>query len=415
MTPKSIPGVAPRRLRLIGIIAAVAAIGLAVYGIADRARSKQEVQIWTNEQAIPTVTLVQPQQGPSEGELVLPGNVSAFYAGSIYGRVSGYVKDWYDDIGAHVKKGQVLAVIDSPDLDQQLAQARADLIRAQANEQLAQVTYERWKTLSKQNIVSQQAKDEKFGDASAKTAAVQAAQANVARLEAMTSFKNLTAPFDGIVTARSVDIGDLVDAGGKTGKALFVVSDVPMMRIYVDVPQAFLGEMKESLKATLRLPGIDETFQARLLTTSNAVSEQSRTALVQLLADNPDGKLWPGAFTDIPSDPNVLRVPTTALIFGPHGMQVAKVDGQNKVVLSKVQLGRNLGNYVEVSSGVSLADRIIDSPQETIAPGDTVRIVSAPDQGGVRRPARFHRSGTRGRQGLGASPLHPEGPGNVTR
>jgi RND family efflux transporter MFP subunit len=396
MTPKFIPGVAPRRLRLIGIIAAVAAIGLAVYGIADRAKSKQEAQIWTNEQAIPTVTLVQPQQGPSEGELVLPGNVSAFYAGSIYGRVSGYVKDWYDDIGAHVKKGQVLAVIDSPDLDQQLAQARADLIRAQANEQLAQVTYERWKTLSKQNIVSQQAKDEKFGDASAKTAAVQAAQANVARLEAMTSFKNLTAPFDGIVTARSVDIGDLVDAGGKTGKALFVVSDVHMMRIYVDVPQAFLGEMKENLTATLRLPGMDETFQARLLTTSNAVSQQSRTVLVQLLADNPDGKLWPGAFTTahfhIPSDPNVLRIPATALIFSPHGMQVAKVDKENKVVLRKVQLGRNLGNYVEVSSGVSLSDRLIDSPQETIASGDTVRIASAQDQSAARRPMEQARA-----------------------
>ena len=390
MTPQSIPAVAPRRLRLIGIIAAVAAIGLAVYGIADRARSKQEVQIWTNEQAIPTVTLVRPQQGPSEGELVLPGNVSAFYAGSIYGRVSGYVKDWYDDIGAHVKKDQVLAVIDAPDLDQQLAQARADLVRAQADKQLAQVTFDRWKVLATQNIVSQQAKDERYGALGARTAGVQAAQANVARLEALTAFKNLTAPFDGIVTARSVDIGDLVDAGGKGGKALFVVSDVHMMRIYVDLPQAFLGEMKENLKATLRLPGIDETFPARVLTTSNAVAENSRTVLVQLLADNPDGKLWPGAFTmvhfHIPSDPDVLRIPATALIFEQHGMQVAKVDAENKVVLSKVQLGRNLGNYVEVSSGVSLADRLIDSPQESIASGDTVRIASAQDQSTAGRP-----------------------------
>lgn len=397
MTPKSLPAVAPRRLRLIGIIAAFAATGLAVYGIADRAKSKQEVQIWTNEQAVPTVTLVQPQQGPSEGELVLPGNVSAFYAGSIYGRVSGYVKDWYDDIGAHVKKGQVLAVIDTPDLDQQLAQARANLVRAQADEQLAQVTYERWKVLAKQNVVSQQAKDERYGALGARTADVQAAQANVARLEALTSFKNLTAPFDGIVTARSVDIGDLVDASGRqTTKALFVVSDVHMMRIYVNVPQAFLGEMKENLTATLRLPGIDETFQARLLTTSNAVSEQSRTALVQLLADNPDGKLWPGAFTEvqfhIPSDPNVLRIPATALIFGPHGMQVAKVDAENKVVLRKVQLGRNLGNYVEVSSGVSVSDRLIDSPQETIAPGDAVRISSAQDQSAAGRPIEQARA-----------------------
>jgi RND family efflux transporter MFP subunit len=273
-----------------------------------------------------------------------------------------------------VRKGQVLAVVDVPDLDQQLAQARADLVRAQADEQLAQVTYDRWKVLAKQNIVSQQAKDERYGAFGARTAAVQAAQANVARLEALDSFKNLTAPFDGIVTARSVDIGDIVDASGrKTSKALFVVSDVHMTRIYVDVPQAFLGEMKEGLKAALQLPGMGETFQARLLTTSNAISEQSRTALAQLLADNPDGKLWPGAFTTvhfhIPSDPNVLRVPSTALIFGPHGMQVAKVDEENKVVLSKVQLGRNLGNYVEVTSGVSLSDRLVDRSRRAIRCG----------------------------------------------
>jgi membrane fusion protein (multidrug efflux system) len=169
-----------------------------------------------------------------------------------------------------------------------------------------------------------------------------------------------------------------------------------MMRIYVDVPQAFLGDMKENLKATLQLPCLDETFQARLLTTSNAVSEQSRTGLVQLLADNPDGKLWPGAFTmvtfHIPSDPKVLRIPATALIFGPNGMQVAEVDEENKVVLRNVQLGRNLGNYVEVASGVSLSDRLIDSPQETIAPGDTVRIASAQGQSAAGSPMEQARA-----------------------
>lgn len=397
MISKSIPAINPRGLRLTGVIAGAVAIGLALYGIAGRARTKHELQSWTNEQAIPSVKLVAPQLGPGETELRLPGNVSAFYAGKIYARVSGYVKDWYDDIGAHVKKGQVLAVIDAPDLDQQLAQARADLVKAQADEQLAQVTYDRWKVLAKQNIVSQQAKDERYGALGARTAAVNAAQANVARLEALASFKNLTAPFDGIVTARSVDIGDLVDASGRgTSKALFVVSDVHTMRIYVDVPQKFLGAMKENLQATLQLPGMDETFQARLLTTSNSVAEQSRTALVQLLADNPDGKLWPGAFTmvtfHIPSDPNVLRVPATALIFGPHGMQVAKVDEENKVVLSKVQLGRNLGNYVEVTSGVSLSDRLIDSPQETIAQGDTVRIASGRDLSVAGHPVEQARA-----------------------
>jgi RND family efflux transporter MFP subunit len=390
MSSESISVAAPHRLRLIGVVAGVAAICLAVYGVADRARSQQEVQAWTSEQAIATVRLIKPQLGPSEGELVLPGNVSAFYTGSIYARVNGYVKDWYEDIGAHVKKGQVLAVIDSPDLDQQLAQARADLVRAQANQQLANITYGRWEALSKKNIVSQQAKDEKYGDAMAKAADVQAAQANVARLEAMTSFKNLTAPFDGIVTARSLDIGDLVNAGGKTGKALFVVSDLHAMRIYVNVPQTFLVDMKKGLKASLQLPAMDQTFEATLFTTSNSLAEQSRTALVQLLAANPDGKLWPGAFTmvhfHIPSDPNILRVPTTALIFGPHGMEVAKLEGQNKVVLSHVQLGRNLGNTVEISSGISLTDRIIDSPQETIASGDSVRVADVPGQSSTVRP-----------------------------
>src|ERR1019366_2612393 len=226
---------------------------------------------------------------------------------------------------------------------------------------------------------------EDVGMALAAAADVLSAQANVARLEALTSFKQLTAPFDGIVTARSVDIGDLVNAGGKAGKALFVVSDVHIMRIYVEVPQAFLGEMKKNLKATMQLPGVDETSEAALLTTSNAVSEQSRTALVQLLAANPDGKLWPGAFTEVhfhvPSDPNILRIPATALIFGPHGMQVAKVEGQNKAVVSQVQLGRNLGSEVEIVSGVSVSDRLIDSPRETIASGDTVRIADAPGGG----------------------------------
>jgi RND family efflux transporter MFP subunit len=284
----------------------------------------------------------------------------------------------------------VLAIIDSPDLDQQLAQARADLVRAQANQQLADVTYERWKTLSKQNIVSQQTKDEKYGDAMAKGADVQAAQANVARLEAMTSFKNLTAPFDGIVTARSLDIGDLVDAGGKTGRALFQVSDVHTMRIYVNVPQAFLGDMKEGLKATLQLPGMDETFQATLLTTSNSVSEQSRTALIQLLADNPDGKLWPGAFTEvhfhIPPDPNILRLPATALFFGLQGMQVAKVGAQDKVVLDRVQLGRNLGNEVEIVAGVAISDRIIDNPLNHLRPAKRYGLLALQAMG--RQPAR---------------------------
>jgi len=383
MTIEPVQTVKPRRVVVIGCIAAVSAVGLAMFGISVRARSMQELTTWTDEQARLSVRLVKPERGPREEQLVLPGTVSAFNTGAIYARASGYVTAWHKDIGAHVKKGDVLASIDSPELDQQLAQARADLASAQANERLAQVTSERWQALARRNIVSQQAKDEKNGDALAKSAATQAAQANVARLEAMTSFKKLTAPFDGIVTARSVNIGDLVNAGGIAGKALFQVSDLHEMRIYVNVPQAFLEEMKASLKATLDLPGKDEAFEATLASTSNAISENSRTALIELLAENPEGKLWPGAFVEvhfhIPAAAHSLRIPTTALIFGPHGMRVATVGAGDKVVTKEVRIGRNFGNEVEVRSGLTPSDRVIDAPQESIAAGDAVRIADAKD------------------------------------
>ena len=184
---------------------------------------------------------------------------------------------------------------------------------------------------------------------------VEAQQAAVGRLEELTQFEQIKAPFDGIVTARSVDIGDLVNAGGKSGKPLFQVSDIHEMRIYVDVPQAYLAEMKPGLEATLEMPGMEQTFAAKLVSTSNAIAENSRTALVELQADNPDGKLWPGAFTEvhfhIPSDPDALRIPATALVFGPHGMSVAALDADDKVELKKVTLGRNLGDSVEVAPG----------------------------------------------------------------
>ncbi len=381
MTSKPNPTATRRRVLLISSVIGVAALGLAISGIVDRARSKQELIALTNEQAIPTVRLVQPAHGPSEQQLVLPGDVSAFNTGAIYARASGYVTDWFQDIGTHVKKGQVLATIDSPELDQQLAQARADLASARANEKLAQVTLERWKSLAAKSIVSQQAKDEKDGDAVSKAAAVAAAEANVARLEALTSFKALTAPFDGIVTARSVDIGDLVSAGGTIGKALFQVSDIHRVRIYVNVPQAYLREMKPGLRAVLELPGSDETFEATLTSTSNSISENSRTGLVELQADNPNGRLWPGAFAEvhfhIPSDPSTLLIPATALVFSPDGMSVATVSADGKVMSKKIRIGRNLGNDVEVIGGLSASDQIIDSPQESIIPGDIVRIAES--------------------------------------
>jgi RND family efflux transporter MFP subunit len=368
-----------RGVLLTGAAIAIAAAATATVGISNRARSVQEVTRWTDEQAIPTVAVVTPTVAPAQDELVLPGNIEAFYTGLIFARASGYVKEWYENIGAHVKQGQVLAVIDTPDLDQQLAQARADLTTAQANEKLSNVTADRWQTLAERNIVSQQAKDEKVGDLQAKIATTQAAQANVARLESLQSFNQLVAPFDGVITSRGIDIGQLVTAGGNSGRPLFTVSDIRRVRVYVNVPQAFLAGLKPGLAASLVLPQFpSETFPAKLATTSNAVTPDSRSALVELQADNPEGKLWPGAFAEVhfhlEAKEQVLHVPATALFFGPRGVEVALLTPDGRVNMSKVQLGRNLGREVEVLSGLAPDTTVIDSPPESLTAGQAVRI-----------------------------------------
>ena len=393
--PESVRSPNPRRVLLVACVVCAVAIGLAAFGIADRAKGNQELAAWTDEQAVPTVRLIEPQRGPNEEDLVLPGNVSAFYTGSIYARASGYVTAWEKDIGAHVKKGETLAVIAAPDLDQQLAQAKAQLVQlqaavqqAQANADLGRVTDQRTSRLVAQGWTSAQQGDTDRLTLASRVAALDVARANVeaqqaavGRLEQLTQFEQIKAPFDGIVTARSVDIGDLVNAGGNSGKPLFQVSDIHEMRIYVEVPQAYLSDMKPGLEATLELPGTQKTFAATLVSTSNAIAENSRTALVELQAANPDGQLWPGAFTEvhfhIPSDPDTLSIPATALVFGPHGMSVAVVKSDDRVELKKVMLGRNLGDNVEIRSGLDIADRLVDSPQESLQSGDSVRVAGA--------------------------------------
>ncbi len=367
------------RILVIGVFIDIAAAATAAIGISKRAKGVQEIARWTDKQAIPTVAIIKPESAPGQQELVLPGTIDAFYTGSIYARASGYVKEWYQDIGANVKKGLILALIDTPDLDQQLAQARADLLTAQANQKLASVTADRWQVLATRDIVSQQAKDEKVSDLQAKIANVQAAQANVARLESLQSFNRLIAPFDGVVTARSVDVGDLVAAGGNSGKPLFKVADIHQMRVYVSVPQAFLGDLKPGLGAALALPQYPgKTFPATLVTTSNSLATESRSALVELQADNLDGRLWPGAFAEVhfhlESKANVLRIPATALFFGSRGMEVALLTPDGRVSLSRVELGRDLGNEVEVLSGLPPSASVIDSPPESLTTGQIVHI-----------------------------------------
>ena len=385
----------PLRVLLFLAVFAVGAIGLAVTGITDRAKSRQEVATWTNEQAVPTVRLVRPERGPDQQDLVLPGNVAAFSTGSLFARASGYITVWHKDIGAHVTKGETLATISAPDLDQQLEQAKGQLIQlqaavqqAQANADLGRATDQRTAQLVVQGWQSKQQGDNDRLGAASQLAALAVAKANVVaqqsavkRLQELTGFEEIKAPFDGVVTARNVDIGDLVNADGATGRPLFQVADIHRMRIYVNVPQAFLGELSPGIKATLYLPGQKETFDAALVSTANAVTENSRTALVELQADNPDGKLWPGAFTEvhfhIPANANTLFVPLTALVFGPHGMQVAALDADDRVALKPVILGRNLGNRVEIESGLSPSDRLIDNPLESTQTGDRVNIANS--------------------------------------
>jgi membrane fusion protein (multidrug efflux system) len=385
----------PRRILFLLGFVAVCAINLAAFGILDRARSKQEVKAWTDEQAISTVRLVRAEPGPPEQSLLLPGTVSAFNSSSLFARASGYVTAWHSDIGAHVTKGDVLVTISAPDLDQQLLQAKAQLVQlqaaveqAQATAELGQVTNGRTARLVAQGWSTLEQGDTDRLTSTSRNAALAVAKANVTAQEAavsrlleLTGFEQIKAPFDGVVTVRNVNIGDLLNAGGTSGRALYQVADIHRMRIFVNVPQAFLGDLKPGIKATLHLPGQQETFEAELSSTSNALEENSRTALIELQANNPDGKLWPGAFTEvqfhIPSDPGTLRIPSTALIFGTDGMRVAAVDANNKVVLKPVRLGRDLGNLVEIQSGLSLTDRLIDNPQESIEAGASVRIAGS--------------------------------------
>jgi RND family efflux transporter MFP subunit len=372
----------PRRLLIVGAIALLVAGAIAANGLISRARGKQELVQWTNAQAVPTVALAQIARGEAAQSLILPGNIQPYNKAAIYARVNGYLKSWNQDIGAHVKAGDVLATIDAPDLDQQFAQAKATLASAKANYDIAVVTANRYDILVKKQAVSQQLADQANADAAAKKAIMGADEANVAQLEAMEDFKKIVAPFDGIVTARNTDIGALIIAGSTTGLELFQVSDLSHVRIYVQVPQAYSANLAAGLKATFDMPQYPgQKFDATLVTTSNAMNATSRSMLVELQADNSDGKLLSDTYCrvnfQIPSDPNMVRIPATALIPVNRGAQVAVLSDGNKVALKPVQLGRDFGDSVEVTAGLASQDRVIDSPPETLQSGDVVQLAAA--------------------------------------
>ena len=374
-TPRS------RRLLLVGLVALVAAGAIAATGLISRARSQQDLVQWTHEQAAPTVALATLAHGDAERSLILPGNIQPYYKAAVYARVNGYLKSWNKDIGAQVKAGEAMASIDAPDLDQQFAQARATLASAKASYDIAAITANRDDILLKKQTIAQQIADQAEADAAAKKAVMDANAANVRQLEAMQSFKQIVAPFDGVVTARNTDIGALINAGNTAGQELFEVSDLHHVRIYVQVPQAFSADLRPGLKATFEMPQYPgRKFDANLVTTSNAMNATSRSMLVELQADNSDSKLLGGAYCQVefqvPGDPNMLRIPATALMPVNGGAQVAVFDG-GKAVLKAIHLGRDFGDSVEVTAGLAPQDQVIDSPPETLRSGDVVQLAAA--------------------------------------
>ena len=374
-----------RRSLLTAATAAVLLASIVVgYGFVGRAQSKQEVVQWTNTQAIPTVALALLIPGSSHQTLTLPGNIQPYNRAAIFARVNGYVQEWDHDIGSPVKSGQALATIDAPDLDQQLSQANATLASVKANEHFATLTANRNNILVQKQIVAQQLADQTAADAAAKKAVVDANKANVRQLEAMQSFKTLAAPFDGVVTARNVEIGQLINSGG-SGLPLFEVSDLHRVRIFVQVPQSFTAGLAPGMKATFEMPqypGVQ--FDAAVSHISKAINASSHSMQVELQADNEAGKFCGGSYCNVhfelPIDANLVTIPSTALVTGNQGTQVATLDSNNKVVLNKVQLGRDLGDSVEVIAGLTPSDRIINNPPETLAAGDTVRLAAATPQ-----------------------------------
>ena len=398
MSPQA--GKTRRRLIIAGTIALTAAGALVANGLVSRARSKQELVQWTNAQAIPTVALAQITHDDAGQSLILPGNIQPYNKAAIYARVNGYLKSWNKDIGAQVKAGDVLALIDAPDLDQQYVQAKATLASAKANYDIAVITANRYDILVKKQAVSQQIADQANADEAAKKAIMDADDANVAQLEAMEDYKKIVAPFDGIVTARNTDIGALIIAGSTTGLELFQVSDLSHVRIYVQVPQAYSANLAPGLKATFDMPQYPgQKFDATLVTTSNAMNVTSRSMLVELDAENSNRKLLSDTYCrvnfQIPSDPNRVRIPATALIAVNRGAQVAVLGDGNKVSLKPVQLGRDFGDSVEVTAGLSPQDRVIDSPPETLQSGDVVQLAAVAPSPPSTQAGASTPSGTR--------------------
>jgi RND family efflux transporter MFP subunit len=380
-----------RHLRIVGIVVAVCAVVLVAYGLVSRASQTSHLHDLTEERAVPTVAVISPVPAQNGSGLELPGRLQAFISAPIYARVSGYLKSWKYDIGAKVKAGDVLAEIDSPDLDQQLMQARADLNVSEANSKLAELSAKRWQALAGTDAVSTQDVDQRTYTWNANVAQVKAAQANVDRLLATAGFKKLIAPFNGVVTSRDTDIGALINIGASGGTELFTVSDTSKLRVYVDVPQNFVPSVPSGTKAAISVPEHPgKTYTGTVESSAQSVTPASGTTLMQIIVDNRDGEMMPGDYAtiklDTPATNGLLSLPSSAVVFDSKGLSVAVVDAQNHVLFKRVMIERDLGTSVVLASGIDASDRVIDSPPDGIVDGTEVHL-KQPAVADNRQPA----------------------------
>jgi RND family efflux transporter MFP subunit len=370
-------------LYIAGVSAVIIGAIIVVTGITTRKMADAKLREWTENQAVPVVAVALPDTRGKTTTFELPGRLEAYTQAQIYARVTGYVKEWKADIGTPVKAGQLLAEIDAPDLDQQIMQAEANLASAQANSVLSDMTLKRGQSLITSYAISQQDLDQRAADASNKQGMVRAAQANLDRLRVLEQYKRLVAPFAGLVTARTTDVGALINAGSGGGPPMFVVSQTSKLRAYVNVPQSDVPNIPMGTKAKISVPEYPgRNFPATVEASAQAVDFASGTTRMQLAVDNAGGELMTGAFAtlsfDLPHPEIAINVPASALIFNQSGLHVATVDSEGRAILKQVTISRDLGNEVELASGVAADDRVIANPPDGIATGDKVRIAGAP-------------------------------------
>jgi RND family efflux transporter MFP subunit len=372
-----------RKLRLPGILFLIVVVGVVVFGVFTRSAQGSRLKDLTEAQAVPNVAVIAPSRVENQTGFDLPGRLEAFIQAPIYARVPGYLKSWKHDIGSKVKAGELLAEIDTPDIDQQLMQSRAALAAAQANAKLSEITAKRWQSLAETDAVSKQDVDQRTFTYDANMSQVKAAQANVDQLVAQEGFKRLTAPFDGVVTARQTDIGQLINVGSAGGAQLFVVSETAKLRVYVNVPQNYVPNVPAGTKALIRVPEHpDKTYHGTVEASAGSVVASSGTTLMQIIVENASGDLMPGSYASIhleaPTTANAMSVPASALIFDAKGLSIATVDANNKVQLKPVTLNRDLGAVIEIATGLLANDQVIQNPPDGIANGDVVHVIGKP-------------------------------------